>query len=172
MCCVSPATYSPSFQDREEETRPSLFFPVTEEREEHQVETSVPPQTGSEQILPVDDEESILGMAQLMLESLGYRVVTTMESTKALAIFKADPGRFDLVITDQTMPNMSGAELIDEILQVRADIQIILCSGYSSKVSENRSGKRAVDMSASPIPRKYWQKRSEKYWIRKDSSCA
>ena len=71
-----------------------------------------------------------------MLESLGYEVVSESISNKALETFKSNPAHFDLLMTDQSMPNMSGSELITEILKVRPDMPIVLCSGYSTKVSK------------------------------------
>ncbi|WP_162096658.1 c-type heme family protein [Desulfotalea psychrophila] len=113
----------------------NVYLPVTAEEETPQIEGSSEVITGTERILFVDDEKSILTMGQHMLEGMGYRVVSESSSQRALELFKADANGFDLLITDQTMPNMSGTELIEEVLKVRADMRIILCSGYSFKVS-------------------------------------
>ena len=85
--------------------------------------------TGSERILFVDDEEDVVFAGKKMLERLGYRVVTGRDGLDALTTFRADPKAIDLVITDQTMPNMTGSELTREIMQIRPDIPVILCTG-------------------------------------------
>ena len=72
-----------------------------------------------------------------MLQLHGYKVTATTSSREALETFKAAPDRFDLVITDQTMPKLSGAEMAVELLKIRPDIPIILCTGYSSKISDD-----------------------------------
>jgi PAS domain S-box-containing protein len=91
---------------------------------------------GTERVLLVDDEEYVVAMGHEMLEHLGYTVTSVSNSIEALNIFTANPQGFDLVITDQTMPEMSGVELAAKLLKIQADIPIILCSGYSAKVSE------------------------------------
>ena len=113
-----------------------VFIPITQEEEILKVEKKKLNQTGTERILLVDDEKSILSMAKQMLEGLGYEVMSESSSNKALDTFKENPASFDLVITDLAMPNMSGTELCVEILKLRSDMPIILSSGYSSKVSE------------------------------------
>lgn len=82
-----------------------------------------------ERILFVDDELDVVFSAQKMLERLGYNVVTTCDSIQALQTFKASPEKFDLVITDQTMPKMTGTELARELTNIRGDIPIVLCTG-------------------------------------------
>jgi len=98
-------------------------------------ETEMTP-VGTERILFIDDEEILTEMAQTMLERLGYTVSIQMSSQDTLATFKNQPEVFDLVITDQTMPGMNGVDLATKMLQIRPDIPIILCTGYSSQVSE------------------------------------
>ncbi len=71
-----------------------------------------------------------------ILERLGYKVAIELDSLKALNIFNENPDRFDLVITDQTMPEMTGSELAQKILQIRSDIPVILCTGYSNLIDE------------------------------------
>ncbi len=88
--------------------------------------------TGTERILYVDDEEQLVEMAVKMLTHLGYRVVSCKSSLDALETFKAEPDGFDLVITDMAMPKMAGDRLTREILKIRADVPIIICTGYSS----------------------------------------
>jgi CheY-like chemotaxis protein len=75
---------------------------------------------------------------------MGYQVTTKTSSTEALELFRSKPDEFDLVITDQTMPDLTGAELSQELLKIRPDIPIILCSGYSSKVSMESLGELGI----------------------------
>jgi CheY-like chemotaxis protein len=96
--------------------------------------------TGSERILFVDDEPSLLKMARRILERLGYEVETKINPVEALELFRSGPDRFDLVITDMTMPQMTGQRLVKEILNIRADMPIILCSGFHEKISEENAG--------------------------------
>jgi PAS domain S-box-containing protein len=91
---------------------------------------------GTEQILYVDDELPLASMGSLVLESLGYAVTTRTSSVEALELFRAHPKKFDLVITDMTMPNITGDQLAAEMMKIRFDIPIILCTGYSKKVSD------------------------------------
>ena len=124
----------------------SIFIPITHNDETLKVKESSYIPTGTERILLVDDEELILNIVKQMMEGLGYIVTSEIDSNKALETFKANPAHFDLVITDQSMPQMSGVELVSEILKVRADIPIILCSGYSSKVSEDNYKDTGINM--------------------------
>lgn len=91
---------------------------------------------GSERILCIDDEQALLVLEKGMLELHGYRVHCVSSSREALTIFRADPAAFDLIITDQTMPELDGLELAREIHQIRSDLPIMLASGYSSKVGD------------------------------------
>jgi CheY-like chemotaxis protein len=96
-------------------------------------------QGGTEKILLVDDEEIIVRMEQQMLERLGYRVTIRTGSVDALEAFKANPDSFDLVITDMTMPNMTGVQFTMEIKKIRPDIPVILCTGFSYLVNDEKS---------------------------------
>ncbi len=89
---------------------------------------------GKERILIVDDEDMLVELNQQRLMKLGYDVVGTTSSTDALRIFRKEPEGFDLVITDQTMPNMTGIDLAVELLKIRADVPIILCTGQNDAV--------------------------------------
>ncbi len=89
---------------------------------------------GSGRIMVVDDEEDIVELEKQMLEELGYEVMPTRCGTEALHAFRASPERFDLVLTDQTMPGMTGVELAKEILSIRAGIPIVLCTGLGDSV--------------------------------------
>jgi PAS domain S-box-containing protein len=109
--------------------------------------TSLP--LGNEHILFVDDEPELAMIGKDRLERLGYRVEAKTSSLEALEVFRSDPHRFNLVVTDMTMPGLTGTKLAEEILRLRADIPIILCTGYSSQISEQKAlelGIRAFHM--------------------------
>ena len=78
-------------------------------------------------------------MADEMLTDLGYRVTSKTKAREALALFRLDPSQFDLVITDQTMPEMTGFELAKEILAIRPDMPIIMCTGFSHVVDADKA---------------------------------
>ena len=94
---------------------------------------------GNENILLVDDEEILVRAVKKMLERLGYSVTTSLNSIEALSIFANSPERFDLVITDQTMPVMTGADLAGKILAIRPETPIILATGYSALICEEKA---------------------------------
>jgi PAS domain S-box-containing protein len=91
---------------------------------------------GKERILFVDDEEALVEMGEELLAELGYEVACRTSSREALALFKLDPSRFDLVVTDQTMPDMTGIQLAAELLSLRPEIPVILCTGFSYTANE------------------------------------
>ncbi|MGE0086724.1 MAG: PAS domain S-box protein [Desulfococcaceae bacterium] len=95
--------------------------------------------TGSEKILLIDDERVIVEALAEMLSRLGYDVEVQTDSVKALEIIINRPDTYDLVITDQTMPHLSGTELIRNIRRIRPDLPVILCSGFAQAVSDNNS---------------------------------
>ena len=90
---------------------------------------------GNEKILLVDDEEQLTGLGKRMLQRLGYTVFTENSSTEALKIFRNDPYGFDIIITDMTMPNMTGDKLAIAMMNIRPDIPIILCTGFSESIT-------------------------------------
>jgi DNA-binding NtrC family response regulator len=83
----------------------------------------------------VDDQEYVLKMLHRTLSYLGYTVISEQSSLKAWALFQHDPFALDLIITDQTMPDLTGADMAKKVLSIRPDIPIILCTGYSELVS-------------------------------------
>ncbi len=117
----------------------SLYFPSIQREmiEEKHVVKEMPGGIGH--ILLVDDEQALVDMGQQMLSFLGYSVETRTSSVEALELFRAQPMRFDLVITDLTIPNMTGDKLALELMQIRPDIPIILCTGYSETIMEERA---------------------------------
>jgi len=94
---------------------------------------------GHERVLFVDDEEDLVEIGKITLERLGYEFVGVVGSVEALEVFRAHPEKFDLVITDQTMPNMAGSELAKELKRIRPDIPVILCTGYSQVITEDQA---------------------------------
>ncbi len=117
-----------------------VYLPASEKEPEEFIEDkNLVPVEGNERILFVDDEEIVADMGKSILEHLGYRVTVYTSSDMGLAAFKDDPSLYDLVITDQTMPEITGAELAEKVLEIRADIPIILCTGYSSTMSEEKA---------------------------------
>jgi signal transduction histidine kinase len=111
-----------------------LFFPSLDMMAISKPETSIPAPSGNEHILLVDDEVPLLKAGEQILVSFGYQVTTATGSLEALRMFKAAPHQFDLVITDLTMPKMTGLELSNRIRNLRADIPIILCTGFSEAI--------------------------------------
>jgi len=119
-----------------------VFLPSIERRLKPEDRTETPIPKGSERLLFVDDELPIVDIGKKTLESLGYDVVARTSSIEALEFFKTQPVSVDIVITDLTMPNMTGEELAKELMQIRPDIPIILCTGFSVRMDE----KKAMDM--------------------------
>ena len=99
---------------------------------------------GHERILLVDDEQPLVEIGKQMLERLGYNVAARTSSIEALELFKAQPNRFDLVITDIVMPNMTGEKLAEKLMAIRADIPIILCTGYSEKFTRRQASDMGI----------------------------
>ncbi len=117
----------------------SIYLPITKKREDHLLYEKEKLPSGTESILFVDDELPIAKMGNQILEGLGYRVNVRTSSVEALELFRSKPDDFDLVITDMTMPNMTGDELAIELMKIRSDIPVILCTGYSKKISDKNS---------------------------------
>ena len=112
----------------------SIYLPITKKREDHRPYEKEKLPSGTERILFVDDELPIAKMGSQILERLGYQVTVRTSSVEALELFRSKPDDFDLVITDMTMPNMTGDELAMELIAFRSDIPVILCTGYSKKI--------------------------------------
>jgi PAS domain S-box-containing protein len=107
---------------------------------------------GKERILLIDDEEIQVRTLQHMLERLGYRVMAKTRAPEALETFRTQPDAFDLVITDQTMPELSGANLAREILQIRPDMPVILYTGYSETLAEEEARSIGIrDFALKPL---------------------
>ena len=117
----------------------TVYFPKTAGEQSAEAVSDDYLPTGYERVLFVDDEEALVEMGEEVLAELGYHVTSRTGSKEALALLKEGPSRFDLVITDQTMPDMTGAELAKEILALRPDMPIIMCTGFSHTVDADKA---------------------------------
>ncbi len=117
----------------------SILFPLAQEKAVVEEKTIQEMPRGKETILFVDDEISIVNMVQRMFERLGYKVQTTTTPQDALDRFALNPDHFDLVITDMTMPQMTGISLSEKLMEIRPDIPVIICTGYSALVDEEKA---------------------------------
>lgn len=116
-------------------TRFDIYLPGYEKEEGETLQTIETLPRGTEHILFIDDEENLVDVMKGLLQRLGYRVVATNQPLDALDLFRAGPDTFDLVITDAAMPHMTGDRLAKELLSIRQDLPIIMCTGYSERVS-------------------------------------
>ena len=116
-----------------------MLFPLTNEKPMVEDQSTLDIPRGNETILFVDDEISITKMVKRMFERLGYKVETATTPQNALDRFSLDPDHFDLVITDMTMPQMTGVKLSEKLMEIREDIPIIVCTGHSTLVNEEKA---------------------------------
>lgn len=116
-----------------------IFFPAVDAEPVIEVQKNDLLARGTESILFVDDEKSIVKLNKTRLEELGYQVAGTTNPFEALELFRHKSKHFDLVITDMTMPEMMGDELAIKMMEIRADIPIILCTGFSDRISEKQA---------------------------------
>jgi PAS domain S-box-containing protein len=121
-----------------------VFFPRLESGTATEATGAALIPRGVERVLLVDDEEDMADMGRQMLRHLGYQVTASTDSGEALELFRRDPFRFDLVITDQTMPRMTGMELAREILAIRQDMPIILCTGFSEIITAEEAKAQGI----------------------------
>jgi PAS domain S-box-containing protein len=117
----------------------NVYLPRIEDQGPLETKEIAPLPTGKECILFVDDEEALVELGHRMLEVLGYEVVARNSSLEALKTFQAQPEKFDLIITDQTMPQMTGIELAKKISSIRSDLPIMLCTGFSEIITAERA---------------------------------
>ena len=116
-----------------------IYFPALEKTFEEEKAPNGEIRGGAERILFVDDEESMVKLNRQRLERLGYQVKSTTKPLEALEWFKADPDQFDVIITDMTMPRMSGDRLAAEVLEIRPHMPVIICTGYSERMSAEKA---------------------------------
>jgi len=122
-----------------------VYIPLTQAEEQRpETEEETPPPTGDERILFIDDEAALARLGKEMLQRLGYDVTSMTSSIEALALFKQDPEQFDLVITDTTMPHMPGDILAQEMMAIRPDIPIIICTGHSERMSPEKAKEMGI----------------------------
>jgi PAS domain S-box-containing protein len=122
-----------------------VLLPVREsepEAEEKPAAPAIP--RGNEHLLIVDDEASVVKMEMAMLERLGYRVTPRTDSMAALEAFETNPAGYDLVITDMTMPRLTGAQLTPRLREIRPDIRVIICTGFSDLIDEEKAGELGI----------------------------
>ena len=123
----------------------TIYLPIVTSTEDSQISTHMPTlPRGHGQVLFVDDEEAIARVGKELLEQLGYHVVTKGSGLDALEAFRAEPDYFDVVITDQTMPGMTGEELSEQLLQLRPDLPIILCTGFSHTINAEKANSLGI----------------------------
>lgn len=125
-------------------TKFTIYIPVARKRKIQRQYEQKPLPTGTERILFVDDEAPIAKMGSQGLERLGYQVTTRTSSVEALELFRLKPNEFDLVITDMTMPNITGDKLAIELMKIRPDISVVLCTGYSKKISDETAAQIGI----------------------------
>ena len=118
---------------------------------------------GNERILLVDDEVGLVDIGSNILNRLGYKVETKIDPREAIALIQSDPSRFDLIITDMTMPHISGDQLIRQVLKINPEIPIILCTGFSNKIDSES----AIMMGAKSYIEKPLNKNQLAYSVRK-----
>lgn len=116
-----------------------MFFQTVEREIDGPTETIDELIGGSERILLVDDEEPLARLGHRMLERLGYEVVSKTSPTGALETFRQSPKQFDLVVTDMTMPHMTGEMLAKEIMRIRPDIPVVLSTGFSHRIDDTKA---------------------------------
>ncbi|ACN18019.1 putative sensorkinase/phosphatase protein (plasmid) [Desulforapulum autotrophicum HRM2] len=118
----------------------NVYLPVMKESDEPiSTEKELYKLTGTERILLVDDEISVVRLEKQMLERLGYKVSAWSNSIEALETFNSNPDGYDLVISDMTMPNMTGDQLAKELMAIRPDIPIIICTGFSERINKEQA---------------------------------
>ncbi len=122
-----------------------VYWPVLETvSTTSSTETIEPLSLGNERIILIDDEESILQVEAVILKNLGYSVLAFADASEALECIKKNPDLYDLVITDMTMPRMTGVEVFQSILTIRSDLPVILCTGFSEIINESKARKMGI----------------------------
>ena len=115
-----------------------LLYSYIRKTEENYSTTDLP--KGDQHILFIDDEHLLVEVGREMLEELGYKVTFTSDTTEAIEFFKKNYKKIDLVITDLTMPKMTGDQVAEKLLTIQPDVKIILCTGYLKNNDINKYG--------------------------------
>ncbi len=121
-----------------------VYLPKLESVIASETESVVPLPKGTECVLLVDDEEGLIKSGTYLLEFLGYKVVSSRSSAHALELFRLQPDNFNVVITDMTMPEMTGIDLAGRILHIRPDMPIVLCTGFSEKIASELASSTGI----------------------------
>jgi len=133
------------YSEPEKGTQFHIYLPIEKSFSETQItQATIPIRGGTEHILLVDDEEVLLQMEKQMLERLGYQVTSRTSSLEALEAFRKSPDKFDMVITDMAMPNMPGDKLSVELTKICPDIPVLLCTGFSETMSEEKAASLGI----------------------------
>jgi PAS domain S-box-containing protein len=122
-----------------EGTRFDILFPIMRKQIISETEELKTLPTGNEHILFIDDEDFLIDLGKNMLKKLGYRVEARTQPVEALEVFRTAPDKFDLVISDMTMPSMTGDTLATELMKIRPDLPVIICTGYSERIDDQRA---------------------------------
>ncbi|MCP3932681.1 MAG: response regulator [Bacteroidetes bacterium] len=122
----------------------TILFPVITQKPAMKVETTDEIRGGNEKILFVDDEQAVVSMAGQILERFGYKVTTETNPAAALELFQLNPDDFDLVITDMTMPQMTGLKFSERMKEIRPDIPVIISTGYSSLIDKESAQEKGI----------------------------
>lgn len=142
----------------------NIYLPVAPNSPQNHDGTDTRPlPSGTERILFVDDEEALADLGEQILQWLGYQVTTMTSSVEALNLFRREPDGFDLIITDQSMPRLTGRELAAELFSIRPEIPVIICTGFSTNISEQEAAApnvRHVIMKPLVIKEMAWTVRS------------
>jgi CheY-like chemotaxis protein len=123
-----------------------IYFPLMEKFDSTESTPEICKyQGGIERILLVDDEEPVVKIGKQMLERMGYKVTSRLHSVEALEAFRANPASYDLVVTDMSMPNITGDELAKKIKSIRSDVPVIVCTGFSERIREENFKQMGID---------------------------
>ncbi len=128
----------------------SVYIPRVDVQSETTMIVDDPLPRGSERILLVDDEQAVVEMGTAILERLGYKVTTETDSLRALEVFSARPEEFDLIITDYTMPNLTGVDLAKEVRLIRPDMLILICTGFSERITPDSLKELGLELLMKP----------------------
>ena len=131
-----------------------VYFPQIDHTKEAADTQKVEPllMGGTERVLFIDDEQALVDVGEQILKNLRYEVTVRTSSIEALELFRQQPERFDLVITDMTMPNMTGDRLAKELLRIRADIPVVLCTGFSEHLTEEAAKEMGIrELAMKPL---------------------
>jgi len=122
-----------------------IYLPLANEKAVMVEDNKTEVKKGKERVLFVDDEEAAITAMKKILARLGYTATTSNSSRDALKIFKDNPAGFDLIITDMTMPGITGLQLVKEVRAIRLDIPVILCTGYSDQIDDEKAQMAGVN---------------------------